>query len=59
MMIKKISITECAKQCGISRVTLYSYIKKGTVVPRKTPGGKSFFLQEDVDKIKQEVKYGI
>lgn len=59
MIIKKISITECAKQCGVSRVTLYAYIKQGKIVPRKTPGGKSFFLQEDVDKLKRELQYGI
>lgn len=59
MIVKKISMAEAARLCNISRVTLYSYIKKGIITPRKTPGGKSFFLPEDIEKLRKEINYGI
>lgn len=58
-MIKKINIAELARLCEVSRVTIYAYIKKGVITPRKTPGGKSFFLEEDVEKLKKALNYGI
>lgn len=58
MIDKKLTITDCAKQLELSRVTIYSYIKKGIIVPRKTPAGKSFFLQEDIDKLSKKFMYG-
>lgn len=59
MLVNKISITECAKQLELTRPTIYSYIKKGLITPRKTPGGKTFFLQEDVDELKNKLMYGV
>lgn len=59
MLLKKISISECARECKVSRVTIYSYIKKGVVIPRETPGGKKFFTEEDVEKLKKDLKDGI
>jgi len=59
MLVNKISITDCAKQLELSRVTIYTYIKKGLIKPRKTPGGKTFFLQEDVDELKNKLMYGV
>lgn len=59
MLLKKISISECARECNVSRVTIYSYIKKGLVTPRETPGGKKFFTEEDVEKLKKDLKDGI
>jgi predicted site-specific integrase-resolvase len=59
MIVKKISLTKCAELCGISRVTLYAYIKKGLITPHKTPGGKPFVVQEDVDTLKKVIENGI
>lgn len=59
MLVNKISITDCAKQLELSRVTIYSYIEKGLIKPRKTPGGKPFFLQEDIDELKKKLMYGV
>lgn len=59
MLVNKISITECAKQLELTRPTIYSYIKKGLITPRKTPGGKTFLLQEDVDELKNKLMYGV
>ena len=59
MLVNKISITDCAKQLELSRVTIYAYIKKGLINLRKTPGGKPFFLQEDIDELckREELEY--
>lgn len=38
MINKKITITDAAKQLELSRVTIYSYIDKGIIVPRKNAG---------------------
>lgn len=59
MLVNKISITDCAKQLEVTRPTVYSYIKKGLITPRKTPAGKTFFLQEDVDDLKNKLAYGV
>lgn len=59
MLVNKISITDCAKQLELSRPTIYAYIEKGLIKPRKTPGGKPFFLQEDVDELKNKLMYGV
>lgn len=59
MINKKITITEAAKQLELSRVTIYSYINKGIITPRKTPGGKKFFLQEDIDDLSKKLNYGV
>lgn len=59
MLVNKISITDCAKQLELSRVTIYAYIKKGLINLRKTPGGKPFFLQEDIDELKNKLMYGV
>lgn len=59
MIDKKYTITDCAKELELSRPTIYSYIRKGIVVPRKTLAGKSFFLREDIDKLSKKLKYGV
>lgn len=59
MINKKFTITDAAKQLELSRVTIYSYINKGIITPRKTPGGKKFFLQEDIDELSKKLNYGV
>lgn len=59
MIDKKLTITDCAKQLELSRVTIYAYIDKGILVPRKTPAGKKFFLQEDIDEFSKKLTYGV
>lgn len=59
MLVNKLTITDCAKQLELSRVTIYSYIKKGIIVPRKSPGGKLYFLQEDIDELSKKLMNGV
>jgi excisionase family DNA binding protein len=49
---KRISIESFAKRVGVSYQTIYRYIKKGQLVPRRTLGGKTYFLLTDVDLFK-------
>lgn len=58
MIIQRISLSKAAEECGISRPTLYNYIKLGKVPDRKTPGGKPFLRREDVDNLKRDLEYG-
>lgn len=59
MVVKKLTITDCANQLELSRVTIYSYIKKGLITPRKTPAGKQYFLQEDIDELSKKLMNGV
>lgn len=59
MLIEKVSLTKAAEECGISRVTLYSWIKKGIVKVRKSPGGKVYMTREDVDSLKNLCERGV
>lgn len=49
---KRISIESFAKRVGVSYQTIYRYIKKGSLVPRRTLGGKVYFLLTDVELFK-------
>lgn len=46
---RKISMERFAKEVGVSYQTIYRYIKKGLLVPRRTLGGKPYFLLADVE----------
>lgn len=59
MITKKYSISEVCREVGISRSQMYKYIEKGIVVPHKTPGGKPFMLEEEVEKLKEKWNYGV
>lgn len=55
-VVKKINITKCAEQLEVSRVTVYSYIDKGLIVPKISPAGKKYFLQEDIDALSEKLR---
>lgn len=59
MILKKYTITETAKIIGVTRQTLFRWIRKEVVVPRKTLGGKSFFVEEDIEKLKKANENGL
>ena len=59
MILKKYTITETAKIIGVTRQTLFRWIRKEVVVPRKTTGGKSFFVEEDIEKLKKANENGL
>lgn len=45
------SIPEMAKMCGVSRSTLWGWVKSGYVKAVVTPGGHHRILQDEVDRI--------
>jgi len=54
----RISIQELAGQLGLSRRTLYRYIDRGWLTPRRTPSDRPFVLPEDVVRIQEALKTG-
>lgn len=59
MITKKYSVVEASKALGISRASMYRYIEKGSIVPRKSLGGKNFFTKDDIDYYKGVIENGI
>lgn len=50
--MKKIRPSQVAKAFQVHRLTVYTWIDKGTLPePRKTPGGQFFWLREDLEGI--------
>lgn len=45
----KLSQEAFAEQVGVSYRSIYRYIKEGKLVPRKTLGGRVYFLMKDVE----------
>lgn len=45
----KISMERFAQEVGVSYQTIYRYVKKGQLVPRRTLGGKPYFLFSDIE----------
>lgn len=45
------SIPEAAKHCGVSRTTLWNWVKSGKVHSFVTPGGHHRILREDVSRL--------
>lgn len=52
----KLTVRDFAKLCEISTVTIYDYIKRGLLTPRKSPIGKNYFLKEDVEILKNNLE---
>lgn len=48
------SIPKVAKMCGVSRTTLWGWVKSGYINSLVTPGGHHRILKEDVEKIFQD-----
>lgn len=46
---RKLGIEDFAKEVNVSYQTIHRYIKQGKLVPRRTLGGKAYFLTPDVD----------
>lgn len=50
--LKKIDVEEFARRVELSYQTIYRYVKSGKLVPRRTLGGRAYFLIGDVDVFK-------
>lgn len=48
-LLKKIDIEEFARRVNLSYQTIYRYVKSGKLVPRRTLGGRPYFLVGDVE----------
>lgn len=46
---RKISMEDFAAKVEVSYQTIYRYVKSGKLVPRRTLGGKPYFLLADVE----------
>ena len=51
-MNKRYNITHAAKELGITRQTLYNWIKKGWIKPKRDYRKYPVFTKEDLKKIK-------
>ena len=52
-MDKRYNITHAAKELGVTRQTLYNWIEKGWVKPKKDYRNFPVFTEEDIKKIKE------
>lgn len=52
-MDKRYNITHTAKELGVTRQTLYNWIQKGWVAPKRDYRDYPVFTCEDVKKIKK------
>lgn len=50
-MNKRYNITHAAKELGITRQTLYNWIEKGWVKPKRDYRNYPVFTKEDLNKI--------
>lgn len=53
---EKLTVRAFAKLCEITPVTVYDYMKRGLITPRETPIGKHYFLKEDVETLRENLK---
>ncbi|MEE4357908.1 MAG: response regulator [Desulfococcaceae bacterium] len=53
---KYYSIPEAAKICGVSRTSMWNWVKSGHIEAFVTPGGHHRILQKDIDRILKENK---
>lgn len=51
----RLDVKSFAEQAGTSYRTIYRYIKSGQLVPRRTLGGRVYFLYADVDLFKNHL----
>lgn len=49
---RKLNLEDFAKEVDVSYQTIYRYVKSGKLVPRRTLGGKPYFLTGDVETFK-------
>lgn len=49
--VKLLNRKEVAKMLGVAHRTIYNWEQAGKIAPRRTPGGKPFYTEEDVRKI--------
>ena len=52
-MSKRYNITHAAKELGVTRQTLYNWIKKGWVVPKRDYRKYPVFTEQDIKQIKE------
>ena len=52
-MNKRYNITHAAKELGVTRQTLYNWIEKGWVKPKKDYRNYPVFTKEEMRKIKE------
>jgi len=52
-MNKRFNITHAAKELGVTRQTLYNWIEKGWVAPKRDYRKYPVFTKDDLDKIKE------
>jgi putative resolvase len=48
---KLLTIKNCEEICGIIRISLINYEKKGLITPVRTPGGIRRYRVEDIEQI--------
>jgi DNA-binding transcriptional MerR regulator len=51
--MKRYSITKTAKKLGVVRQTIYNWIDKGWVTPKRDYKGHPVFTDDDLKKIKE------
>ena len=49
---RKLNLEDFAKEVDVSYQTIYRYVKSGKLIPRRTLGGKPYFLMADVETFK-------
>lgn len=52
-MEKRYTLSEAAKELGLTRQGLYYWIKKGWVTPKRDYKGHPVFTKDDIEKIKK------
>ena len=57
IVMKKINVSQLAQELGIARQTIYYWIKKGWVKPKRDYRRYPIFTEEDVKKIKAWREY--
>jgi len=54
--MKRYNITQAAKELGVARQTLYYWIKKGWIKPKRDYRNYPVFTEEDIENIKKWVQ---
>lgn len=56
VLVNKITVKDFAEQLGVPRRTLYRWIEKGMVIPKKGFNGRPYFTWEDVKQFKERIE---
>lgn len=51
--MERYNITQAAKELGVARQTLYYWIKKGWIKPKRDYRNYPVFTEEDIEKINE------